>query len=165
MLDDLRRWFRYHIWANRALRAAAAGLPAEALHRELGGSFGTLGKTFEHMLGADWLWLERFQGRTPRAVPPAPDPTSMASLDERYAEVERGQVAVLDAFTEADLARTIAYTNLAGAPAAYPLGDALRQVFNHGTYHRGQIVMQLRLLGAAAPSTDFLRFLDAERAG
>jgi uncharacterized damage-inducible protein DinB len=165
MLDDLRRWFRYHLWANRALRAAAAELPADALHRELGGSFGTLGKTFEHMLGADWLWLERFQGRTPRAVPAAPDPTSMASLGERYAEVERGQIAVLDALTEADLARTLAYTNLAGVASAYPLGDTLRQVFNHGTYHRGQIVMQLRLLGAAAPSTDFLRFLDAERVG
>ena len=163
MLDDMRRWFRYHIWANRAVRAAAAELPAEALHRELGGSFGTLGKTFEHMLGADWLWLERFHGRSPRAVPAAPDPTSIESLNARYAEVERGQTAMVESLTDADLSRTIAYTNLAGVAAAYPLDDTLRQVVNHGTYHRGQIVMQLRLLGAAAPSTDFLRFLDAER--
>jgi uncharacterized damage-inducible protein DinB len=86
-------------------------------------------------------------------------------LNERYAEVERGQTAMAESLTDADLSRTIAYTNLAGAAAAYPLGDTLRQVVNHGTYHRGQIVMQLRLLGAAAPSTDFIRFLDAERAG
>ena len=44
MLDDLRRWLRYHIWANHLLRAAAAELPADALHRELGGpGVGALG--------------------------------------------------------------------------------------------------------------------------
>ena len=43
------------------------------------------------------------------------------------------------------------------------LGDALLHLANHGTYHRGQVATMLRQLGRKAVSTDYLRFIDAQR--
>ncbi len=51
---------------------------------------------------------------------------------------------------------------LAVPPAV--LSDALVHLVNHGTYHRGQVVTHLRQLGKTAPSTDYLRYLDAVKA-
>jgi uncharacterized damage-inducible protein DinB len=34
---------------------------------------------------------------------------------------------------------------------------------NHGTYHRGQVTMALRLLGAIPPAIDFLVYCDKAR--
>ncbi len=44
------------------------------------------------------------------------------------------------------------------------LGDALLHLANHGTYHRGQVATLLRQLGHKATSTDYLRYVDAQRA-
>jgi uncharacterized damage-inducible protein DinB len=160
MLDDLRRWYAYNEWATSRLLSAVLALPGEALHRDLGTSFGTLNATLVHMLKAEWLWLERFEGRNPSAVPELGESDGIGAIAERWREVARGQHAFLDSASDETLAAPLAYTNLAGEPRVYALGDVLRHVVNHATYHRGQVASALRQLGAAAPSTDFTLFLD-----
>lgn len=57
-------------------------------------------------------------------------------------------------------------------PDSSPKGDPFSRVFrdlfvhlvNHSTYHRGQAVTMLRQLGKAVQATDFLLFLDAQKA-
>jgi len=49
------------------------------------------------------------------------------------------------------------------ARASSPLGDFARRDRGHGTYHRGQVATLLRQLGRKAASTDYLRFIDAQR--
>ena len=41
----------------------------------------------------------------------------------------------------------------------FTLGDLIQHVTNHSTYHRGQVVLLLRLLGRVPPPTDFALFL------
>ena len=38
------------------------------------------------------------------------------------------------------------------------VGDILRHVVNHASYHRGQLVTMLRQLGHPAVNTDLIRF-------
>jgi len=39
--------------------------------RPMGNSFSSIRDTLAHILGAEWIWLERWQGRSPRALPEA----------------------------------------------------------------------------------------------
>ena len=53
----------------------------------------------------------------------------------------------------------VGYTRPDGSAAAFPLAHMIQHLVNHGSYHRGQLTMMLRLLGAAPPeSTDLIRY-------
>jgi uncharacterized damage-inducible protein DinB len=105
------------------------------------------------------LWLERFHGRSPGRVEGLDALTSIAAVGGRADEVSEGLQAWAAALPPDALGRSVSYRSLRGDPFTMPLHDLLQHVVNHGTYHRGQIAMALRLLGAGAvPSTDFVIF-------
>jgi uncharacterized damage-inducible protein DinB len=155
-VDDLRRLFAYNRWATGKLLDAAEGATAEQLIQPLGSSFGTLLGTLQHMVGAEWVWLERFNGRSPAAFANSDGLTTIAAVRRRWDEISAGLEAVIS--QAMDLDRAVAYRTFKGDPFEQPLGDLLQHVFNHGTYHRGQVAMSLRLLCLPAPSTDLVAF-------
>ena len=158
--DELRRLHAYSRWATTQLLDACTTLTPEQLSRPIGGSFGTLLGTLRHMVGAEWVWLERFHGRAPRAFPAGDSLTTVADLRRQWDEVAAGLEAIL---SSADPRRLVAYTTFRGDAFEQPLGDLLHHVANHATYHRGQVAMSLRLLGAASPSTGLVAFLRLAR--
>ena len=157
---DAERLMAYHHWANDCLLDVVAALPAEALERPLGGSFGSLRGLLKHMIGAELLWLERWRGRSPTAWP------EVAGADgdgfrQEWKVVKAGEREMLAATPpDALAAARVSYVNLQGQPFTYPLRDVLRHLANHGTYHRGQLAHMLRELGSRAPMTDYLFYLD-----
>jgi uncharacterized damage-inducible protein DinB len=158
--EELGRLYAYNRWANARAFESASALTAEELRREVGGSFATVLGTFTHLVGAEWVWLERWHGRSPRALP-----TGFSTLEElrvSLSEVEAGQVEVLAALTPERLAERITYVNFAGQTWTYALADMLVHLVNHGTYHRGQIATLLRQLGGKPLSTDYLLYLDSK---
>src|ERR1043165_5357153 len=64
-LRDIRHLFDYTEWANDLAMEAADELPDQDLHRETGISHGSILGTLSHMAGAEWIWLERWHGRSP----------------------------------------------------------------------------------------------------
>lgn len=156
--DEVTRLFDYSRWANGRAIEGAAALTAEELARSVGGSFTSVLGTLTHLVGAEWVWLERWHARSPRALPT--DFATVEDLRRRLAEVEEGQKAVLGALTPDRLASKITYVNFAGQTLTYALGDAMVHLVNHGTYHRGQVATLLRQLGKKPLSTDFLLYLE-----
>jgi uncharacterized damage-inducible protein DinB len=159
--DTLVSLFAYNRWATDRVLDAAAALAPEELVRPVGGSFGTVQATFAHVYGADWVWLERCHGRSPSALPPDHDLSSVEAIRTAWAKVHEGHSAFVATVAPERLAAPLTYVNFAGQTLTYPLGAALLHVANHGTYHRGQVVTLLRQLGHKAVSTDYIRFLDA----
>lgn len=158
VIDEIRELYAYDRWANRLILDAASELGADELERDLGSSFSSVRETLAHILAAEWVWLERWRGRSPEAVP---DSWNLGTLDElltKWAEVEDDQAVLLSEMSEADLLRRVAYRNTKGEPFEQPMWQMLRHVVNHSTYHRGQVVTMLRQLGADAPSTDLILF-------
>jgi len=164
-LKDIRELYAYNRWANERTLSAAARLDNQAFLRNLGSSFSSVRDTLAHILGAEWIWLERWQGRSPAALLSAADFSSTQSLEARWQAVESERSRFMEALTPARLQEEIAYTNLRGQRYAYPLWQQMLHVVNHSTYHRGQITTLLRQLGAEAVATDLLVYYDEGRIG
>lgn len=159
-LPEISELYAYNRWANARTLEAAAGLSPEELSRPVGGSFSTVLGTLAHLVGAEWVWFERWYGGSPRALPGGF--TGLDDLRARLGEVEAGQQAFLGDLSPARLETKITYVNFAGETWTYALGDMLIHVVNHGSYHRGQVATLLRQLGKKPLSTDYLLYLDGK---
>jgi uncharacterized damage-inducible protein DinB len=162
-LSTLRNFFAFGRWANRTILESVAVLTPEEYARPIGGSFGSVQGTLVHLCGADWVWLERFHGRSPRAMPAGDDLLALEALARKWREVEAGQDAFIATLTQERLAEPLSYIAFSGDSFTRQIGDALLHLANHGTYHRGQVAALLRQLGRKAASTDYLRFIDAQK--
>jgi len=160
--DDIRSLYQYNRWANHRITSACRPLDTEALTRNLGNSFGSVRDTLVHTLWAEWIWLERWQERSPKQPAAFHDFPDVAAIEKRWDEIERGQQSFIAATTDALLAKRIAYENLSNQRWEYSLGQMMQHVANHSTYHRGQVVTMLRQLGAKAVSTDLLLYVDEQ---
>ena len=161
-LEDIRTLYAYNRWANARVLDACRPLDAASFTRDLGNSFGSIQGTLAHVLWAEWIWLERWNGRSPRQPASTDSFPDAAALAARWAEIESARHAFLETLDDAALARRIAYHNIKGERWEYSLGHMLQHVVNHSTYHRGQVITMLRQLGREAPSTDFLLYFDEQ---
>ncbi|HEY3204959.1 MAG TPA: DinB family protein [Thermoanaerobaculia bacterium] len=160
--EDISRLFAYNRWGNAQTLESVSGLTPDEYIRPIGGSFGSVQGTLAHLYGADWVWLERWHGRSPRALPPSQEVPTLDALKQKWAEVEKGRTAHLERLTAERMAESLTYVNFKGETWTYPMAEVLVHVANHGTYHRGQVATLLRQLGKVPIATDYLLFVDAK---
>ena len=158
--DDALDLFAYTAWANAVVLAAADAADDAAWTHTLGGSFPSLQAVLAHAAGGERVWLDRWTrgDDAPRTYPAWTDAPSPADLRRALADVVRERDAFLRSITDADLAAPRPYTLFNGTAGREPLRDQITHLANHSTYHRGQAVAMLRMLGESPPSTDFIRW-------
>ncbi|MDP2122648.1 MAG: DinB family protein [Hoeflea sp.] len=149
---------RYNRWQNENLIAAASTLDQAARQAERGAFFGSIEKTFSHLLWGDGIWLSRFETRDPPANYRS-DHTALIETWEQYQE-DRAALdrRILDwahrvppEWFEGDLTWSSGTT---GLTASRPKKMLAVQLFNHQTHHRGQIHAMLTAAGARPDATD-----------
>lgn len=159
-LATLRELFDFNYWARDRQLQACAALTQEQFLRPLGSSYSSLRDTLAHLVGAEWVWLERWRGHSPTPAEAAGFAaekfSTLAVVEERWWDVERGVRDYLGRLDESALGRPLTYQNLKGETWSYPLWRTLVHVVNHQTYHRGQVTTLLRQLGAQPPQIDYL---------
>jgi uncharacterized damage-inducible protein DinB len=155
-LSTLRELFEYNYWARNRQIEACSTLAKEQFLRPMNNSFSSLRDTLAHLVGAEYLWLERWRGRSPRAMLAAEEFPTLAGVRERWGTVEHGVREYLARLSEEVLTRPLSYVNLKGETWTYPLWHTLFHVVNHQTYHRGQVTTLLRQLGAQPAPIDYL---------
>jgi uncharacterized damage-inducible protein DinB len=156
--EDFRNLYEYNSWANRRVLDSCAALTPEQFTRDLGSSFKSVRDTLAHIMGAEWIWLERWHGRSPQALLKAEEFPDLDSLRVRWVEIERDLTDFVASQSDEDLVRVYNYKTAAGAPFSSPAWQMLQHLANHGTYHRGQIATFLRQLGAKPQGTDLIAF-------
>jgi uncharacterized damage-inducible protein DinB len=154
----MRLLYAFNQWANRRTLDACAALTPEQFTRDLKSSFPSVRDTLAHIYGAEWVWMERFEGRAPMGLPPGTDFSDFAEVRARLEEMDAKLLEYVDALGDADLDRVVESTSFAGKRISGPLWSILQHVANHSTYHRGQITTMLRQLGAKAVSMDLIAF-------
>jgi len=167
-IAEIRHLFTYSEWANARVLEAAGKLPPEELLRDVQISHKSILGTFLHVAGAEWIWLERWQGNSP--VGPdvwsgwtPGDARSLQQVQEKWQPIVRRRNAYLERISDADLAGELAYTRFTGEAYSLPLVHQMQHVVNHATLHRGQIVGMIRQLGIVPPTTDLLFYLMESR--
>jgi uncharacterized damage-inducible protein DinB len=159
--EQYRRWFAYEQDSHAQVLTALAAVAAELREHE---SYRQAITLMAHIVAARWLWLARFNG--PQAVPTGfapqrsadffPVNLSLADLAARVAGMHAGWANYLNSLTDEELARVFEYQSLEGPRFRNTIADILTQLFGHSLYHRGQIAMLLRTIGAEPPITDFV---------
>ena len=114
--------------------------------------------TAAHIYGGEWVWLERFQGRSPASLPDATEFQEVASLREKWAGLEERLLRFVGSVTQEDLNRVMEYKTFKFGVYCNPLWQSMQHLVNHGTYHRGQVTTLLRQLGAQPVLTDLMHF-------
>jgi uncharacterized damage-inducible protein DinB len=161
LATELLKALEYHHWATNLTVGAVRALTPEQFTRDLGSSFPSVRDTLVHVFTADRAWLGRLEGQSPPRAN-AGDFADLASLLEVWEPVLQRWPTVVESL--GDPGRLIEYKSFAGDPFTNSLGQIVRHVVNHGTYHRGQVATMLRQLGAQAVSSDLIGFY-RERAG
>ena len=154
--------YRYNAWANARVLEAAANLTPQQLVEPRGASFDSVRDTLVHTLGAQWLYLERWHGRSPKAMPEPAAFSDLASIRTRWAEVERDTASFVAGLDDAKAAAPIEYTNFQGERWTYPLWQQMLHQVNHATQHRSEAAMILTAFGHSPGWLDFLYFIDLE---
>src|SRR6185503_15709735 len=117
MLDkeDAARLFAYTVWANHRMMRAAATLAVDDFKRDvLGASHGGVRGTLTHIMGAEWIWLERWKGVSPSRGFDEGEFADVVALRDRWAIIEEHREEWVRALRAGALGETIAYRSLAG---------------------------------------------------
>ena len=140
---------------------AVLDLTPEQFTRNVGGSYPSVQATLTHIMWAEWLWLERWRGRSTKLVFAATAFPTAVDLASHWAKIRKEQGRYVEGLSVDKLQQSLRYTNLKDEVWEYPLWRQLYHLLNHSSYHRGQVTNMLRQLGIQPPTTDFLNFCDA----
>jgi len=179
---DIQTLYAYNRWANERLFAALDKLSEKQFTTPIPSSFPSVRETVFHILFAEWLWLKRWQGTSPRStladpdaspatwntlshggVPSAQELTTLPALKSFAGSIEQERSEFLRGLKENVLQAPLPFSDMAGNPHAQPLVHLMQHVANHSSYHRGQVTTMLRQLGAETVALDMFFFFQDRR--
>jgi uncharacterized damage-inducible protein DinB len=182
-INDIQTLYAYNRWANERMFSLLQKLSPEQFTASVPSSFPSIRETVFHILGAEWIWLQRWKGLSPRStlsdanVTPRTlshlTPVNIANAEElttvpalrSFADgLERERQEFLGSLTDDRMLAPLQFNDMAGNAYSEPLVQLLQHLVNHGTYHRGQVTTLLRHAGAETLSLDMLFFFRERQA-
>jgi uncharacterized damage-inducible protein DinB len=153
------RQLRHDVWATEMLFERCRGLTKEQLQLTALGTYGTIQKTFAHIVRANEGYLNTY-GLIPQPFVEVNDTTPLDEIASRLARV-RDAVEQLFKSKELDFDRRIHDER---READLELWVPLAQFSHHGSDHRSQICTILTLSGLEVPELDVWAYAVAEGA-
>jgi uncharacterized damage-inducible protein DinB len=147
----------FNQWANTLLLNTIAGLTPEQQHTEVQSSFSSLYKTALHMLDVESIWWQRMKLLEKIEIPSQTFNGDMGGLTAQLQQQDKLWQEWIANANDAALQHEFIYYSLKKERFKQPVYQMLLHLFNHNTYHRGQLVTMLRQLGIEKiPQTDFI---------
>jgi uncharacterized damage-inducible protein DinB len=156
--DEIMTLFDYDRWATGKLLDVLEGIPEDVYRKNPGSSHGGIHGTLVHLVGACDVWLRRWQGETPTRQWKEEDFESFPVLRQQWDSYQSRISVFLNDITDERLNSPLFYKDMKGNPYSTALWKQMQHLVNHGSYHRGQIVTLLRILGMKAVSTDLIYY-------
>ncbi len=149
---------QYNIWANQKMTNWFSQISEEQWSQKLIGSFDSIEATAIHTAGAEKVWFERLNNQ----AQPFLNLTFKGDKNDLIEIWQNASVNLKDyvsEISEEELQETFSYKNLKGEAFSRVRYQAIAHVFNHSTYHRGQMVNYLRQVGfTSVETTDLIYF-------
>ena len=148
----LERLGEYLIWADAAIWEIVKDLSDEEFDRSFGEYGGSIRKRYVHLAEDTWEWYHDWTGKAPKHEPNFQNMTREQLFDS-LSDYNRRFIEMIDN-------RAVRKFEIKTAGKIIPLSfdEFLFHIVNHATYHRGQIVMGLRMLGKEAHMTDYVPY-------
>ena len=156
--EILVQYATYNLWANQRLINTINNLPEDVADAAIINSFSSIKKTLQHLNVVEFIWWQRL--KLVESILPLEEKNQSAkeigkellSYSLQWKEwVEKSTVAAFE--------HEFVYRNSKKAQFKQPVYQMLIHLFNHQTYHRGQLVTMLRQVGIEKiPATDFIEW-------
>jgi len=152
LLDHFHEVLQYDRWANDLALESIESVPAD---RRSGKAWDRLRALVPHNLIAKRVWRWRILEQayeSPATWFPA------LTIDETralIADVEPQWGEFLGSLTDEDLERSVSYRTTDGAAHSGLIRQLVNHVFNHATYHRGQVARLVIEHGGRRIDTDY----------
>jgi uncharacterized damage-inducible protein DinB len=161
--EILKQYASYNVWAHQQLINTITALPEELQLLQVASSFNGLKPTLQHMWNAEYIWYHRVK-LAENIQSPAYDEMDLAAVADGIIKQSRQWEEWVMNASENVIQHVFAYRNSKKEEFKQPVYQVLLHLFNHNTYHRGQLVTILHHSGIQAiPATDFIEFSRRKR--
>jgi len=159
MKQLLQQYAAYNHWANKVLTDRIAQLPEEIITKETPGSFPSLFATVVHLVDIESIWWQRMRLQEQVEWPGKTFQGDFEALSRQLLLLSQQWYEWIAAAHESSLIHVFAYYNSQKEYFKQPVCEMLMHLFNHQSYHRGQLVAMLRQNGIRKiPRSDFIVF-------
>jgi uncharacterized damage-inducible protein DinB len=158
MKEILQSYASYNYWAHQSITDVILNMD-ENLHQQIvKSSFPNLYATVLHIWDSESAWWQRMNGHEQLVIPSKQFNPSMKEVVNGLLHQSQQWETWAKQCSEEELKKTLEYKNLKGLSFRSTIWQVAHHVFNHGTYHRGQLVTMMRELGETEiPATDFIQ--------
>ncbi|WP_422366046.1 DinB family protein [Pelagibius sp.] len=153
--DYLLAQARNNAWSNHRLLAACSGLRQETFTASLGGFFGSLRATLNHILVVDWYYVDALEGGSLGAAAWRDEEpcATVADLQREQAAVDRRLIAFCASLDDSAMVAAVRLIRAAG-DRIERADRVLLHLFQHQIHHRGQAHGLLSAASVAPPQLD-----------
>jgi uncharacterized damage-inducible protein DinB len=156
MKSLLKKYADYNIWAHQRLFEQINKLNEIQIHTTVESSFNSIHKTVLHLLDAENIWWQRVKLVEQIIIPSQATNDNFIEVQNKLLLQSKQWQAWVSNANELQLKHVFAFKDKKNDWVKMPINEMLLHLFNHGTYHRGQLVTMLRQLGCTnIPQTDF----------
>ena len=160
MKKMLAHYAAYNLWANNRLIEVINNLTDEQVDREIMSSFSSIRKTVLHLWDVENIWWQRMKLVEVQTWQSDNYTGSLMELNNNLLAQSKHWKEWIDIATEAALEHEFIYRNSKKDQFKQPVYEMLLHLFNHQSYHRGQLVTMLRQVDEKnIPNTDLISFL------
>jgi uncharacterized damage-inducible protein DinB len=164
MNDILLSYATYHLWANKRIADVLVKLPETTLDQEITSSFSSLRKTVYHMWDVEYVWYQRLHLVEQTVQISAGYEGTFEQACQQWLKQSTLWAEWVKQVSPARLQHVVAYYNMRKQYGKLAVIEILMQVFNHATYHRGQLITMLRQAGITrVPGTDCSEFIQNKK--
>ena len=149
----------YNIWANDIVLSWINNITDEQWKKHVVSSFNSIAETVLHITSAEKIWLERLNKAESPVWLQSTFKGTRNEVIGLWKNASAGLKKFVEGFNEEALRDKLVFRRINGDRYEMPHYQVFAHIFNHSTYHRGQLVTMLRQVGFTdVGSTDKLGF-------
>lgn len=159
MKQLLQQYAEYNVWANKIITERIAQLPGDIVYKETPSSFPAIYKTVVHLMDVESLWWQRLKLVEHPTWAGITFKGNFEELSKQLLLLSRQWNDWVSNSNEINFTHVFAYHNSKKEYFKQPVYEMLVHLFNHQTFHRGQLITMMRQNGIEKiPATDFIVF-------
>ena len=156
MKELLKQYAAFNLWAHQRMLDVILALPEEKQLAEVPSSYPSLYKTVYHIWDAESIWWQRLKLQEHITRPSDNEKATMQDIASGLLQQAKQWEEWVTNASDLSIDHVFQYQDSKRESFKMPVYQMIHHVFNHGTYHRGQLVNMLRQLGIEKiPGTDF----------